>query len=68
LGKDQTCKIISPQLLRRATSVKANIMGAQADSSKKDFTVLGRKLRSLGRGGFPKFFAYALKSANESKF
>lgn len=53
LSKDQTCKIISAQLLRSATSVGANIIEAQAGSSKKDFT---------------KFFSYALKSSNESKF
>lgn len=53
LTKDQTCKIIGTQLLRSATSVGANIMEAQAGSSKKDFT---------------NFFTYSLKSANESKF
>ncbi len=53
LEKDQTCRIIGSQLLRSATSIGANIIEAQAGSSKKDFA---------------KFFAYALKSANESKF
>ena len=53
LAKDQTCKIISAQLLRSATSIGANIIEAQAGSSKRDFT---------------KFFSYSLKSANESKF
>jgi four helix bundle protein len=53
LGKDQTCKIIGSQLLRSATSIGANVIEAQAGSSKKDFT---------------KFFSYSLKSANESKF
>jgi four helix bundle protein len=51
--KDFVVQIISKQLLRSATSVGANIIEAQAGSTKKDFT---------------NFFAYALKSANESKF
>jgi four helix bundle protein len=41
------------QLLRSATSIGANIIEAQAGSSRKDFT---------------NFFTYSLKSANESKF
>ena len=45
--------IISDQLLRAATSVGANIIEAQAASSKKDFI---------------KFFQIALKSANETKY
>lgn len=53
LPKDQTSKVISVQLLRSATSIGANIIEAQAGSSKKDFT---------------NFFSHALKSANESKF
>jgi len=53
LPKDQSCKIIGSQLLRSATSIGANIIEAQASSTKKDFT---------------NFFNYALKSANESKF
>ena len=53
LPKDQSCEIIRNQLLRSATSVGANIIEAQASSTKKDFT---------------NFFSYALKSANESKF
>lgn len=53
LPKDQAVKIISTQLLRSATSIGANIIEAQAGSSKKDFT---------------NFFSYALKSANESRF
>ena len=53
LPKEQTCRIIGTQLLRSATSIGANIIEAQAGSSKKDFT---------------NFFSYALKSANESKF
>lgn len=52
-SKDQSAKIISKQLLRSATSVGANIIEAQAGSSKKDFT---------------NFMSHALKSANESKF
>lgn len=51
--KDFTVAVIAKQLLRSATSVGANIIEAQAGSTKKDFT---------------NFFAYALKSANESKF
>jgi len=51
--KDFTVQIISKQLLRSATSIGANIIEAQAGSTKKDFT---------------NFFTYALKSANESKF
>lgn len=51
--RDFSIQIISKQLLRSATSVGANIIEAQAGSSKKDFT---------------NFFSYALKSANESKF
>lgn len=46
-------EIIMKQLLRSATSIGANIIEAQAASSKKDFT---------------NFFSHALKSANESKF
>ncbi|OGN02749.1 MAG: hypothetical protein A2651_00530 [Candidatus Yanofskybacteria bacterium RIFCSPHIGHO2_01_FULL_42_12] len=51
--KDFSIEIISKQLLRSATSIGANIIEAQAGSTKKDFT---------------NFFSYALKSANESKF
>ncbi len=51
--KDFSIQVLSKQLLRSATSIGANIIEAQAASSKKDFT---------------KFFNYALKSANESKF
>jgi len=50
---DLTAAIIAKQLLRSATSIGANVIEAQAGSSKKDFT---------------NFFSYALKSANESKF
>lgn len=45
--------IISDQLLRSATSIGANIIEAQAASSRKDFI---------------KFFDIALKSANETKY
>jgi four helix bundle protein len=51
--KDLSTQIIFRQLLRSATSVGANIIEAQAGSTKKDFT---------------NFFSYALKSANESIF
>lgn len=51
--RDYSVQIISKQLLRSATSIGANIIEAQAGSTKKDFT---------------NFFSYALKSANESKF
>lgn len=51
--KDFIVQIIAKQLLRSATSIGANIIEAQAGSTKRDFT---------------NFFAYALKSANESKF
>jgi len=53
LPKDNTAQIISKQLLRSATSIGANIVEAQASSSKKDFT---------------KYFNYSLKSANESVY
>jgi len=51
--KDFSIQIIAKQLLRSATSIGANIIEAQAGSTKRDFT---------------NFFSYALKSANESKF
>lgn len=51
--KDLSTSVIAKQLLRSATSIGANIIEAQAGSSKKDFA---------------NFFSYALKSANESKF
>lgn len=51
--KDFSVQVLSRQLLRSATSIGANIIEAQAGSSKKDFI---------------NFFSYALKSANESKF
>ena len=53
LQKDFSTQIITGQLLRSSTSIGANIIEAQAGSSKKDFT---------------NFFAYSLKSANESTY
>ncbi len=53
LSVEQTSRIISDQLLRSTTSIGANVIEAQAASSRKDYT---------------NFFAYALKSANECKF
>lgn len=44
---------LGKQLLRSATSIGANIVEAQASSSKKDFA---------------NFYSHSLKSANESKF
>lgn len=51
--KDLSIQVIAKQLIRSTTSIGANIIEAQAGSSKKDFT---------------NFFSYALKSANETKF
>lgn len=51
--KDRSIDIITKQVIRSATSVGANIIEAQASSSKKDFT---------------NYFNHALKSANESLF
>ena len=53
LSAEQTSRIISDQLLRSTTSIGANVIEAQAASSRKDYT---------------NFFTYALKSANECKF
>jgi len=53
LPKDESNQVITKQLLRSATSIGANIVEAQASSSKKDFT---------------NFFTHALKSANESLY
>jgi len=53
LPKDNSAQIIFKQLLRSATSIGANIVEAQASSSKKDFT---------------KYFNYSLKSTNESVY
>jgi len=53
LPKGQVSRIISEQLLRSATSIGANVVEAQGAPSRKDYA---------------NFFAYALKSANETKF
>jgi four helix bundle protein len=53
LPKDHISQTIGKQLLRSGTSIGANIVEAQASSSKKDFA---------------NFYSYSLKSANESKF
>jgi len=53
LPHDPASRVISAQLLRSATSIGANIVEAQAASSKRDFT---------------NFLNHALKSANETSF
>ncbi|MEI8349011.1 MAG: four helix bundle protein [Candidatus Omnitrophota bacterium] len=53
LPKDYISIVIGKQLLRSATSVGANVVEAQASSSKKDFI---------------NFYNYSLKSANETIF
>ncbi len=53
LPKDMSSQVIAKQLLRSSTSIGANIIEAQAGSSKKDFT---------------NFFSHSLKSANESLY
>lgn len=53
LPQNYIAQTIGRQLLRSATSIGANIIEAQAASSRKDFG---------------NFYSYALKSANESKF
>ncbi len=53
LPKDYVAHTIGKQLLRSATSIGANIVEAQASSSKKDFA---------------NFYSYSLKSSNESRF
>ena len=53
LPGDSSTQIMAKQLLRSATSIGANIIEAQASSSKRDFT---------------NFFSYSLKSANESLY
>ena len=53
LPKDASSQVITKQLLRSATSIGANVVEAQASSSKRDFT---------------NFFSYSLKSANESLY
>jgi len=53
LPNKRACWIIGDQLLRSATSIGANIIEAQAASSKRDFI---------------NFLNHALKSANETKY
>jgi four helix bundle protein len=53
LPKDTSSQVIVKQLLRSSTSIGANIIEAQASSSKRDFT---------------NFFNHSLKSANESLY
>ena len=53
LPAEQTSQIITEQLVRSTTSIGANVIEAQAASSRKDYT---------------NFFSHALKSANECKF
>jgi four helix bundle protein len=53
LPAGQTSQIITEQLVRSTTSIGANVIEAQAASSRKDYT---------------NFFTHALKSANECKF
>ena len=53
LKKDVITVSIIKQLIRSSTSIGANIIEAQAGSSKKDFI---------------NFYHHALKSANETKF
>ena len=50
---DLSVRVIAQQLIRSATSIGANVIEAQASSSKKEFT---------------NFLNHSLKSANESKF
>lgn len=53
LPRDGIVREISRQLLRSSTSIGANIIEAQASSSRRDFA---------------NYFNHALKSANETKF
>jgi four helix bundle protein len=53
LPAEQTSRIITDQLIRSTTSIGAQVIEAQAASSRKDYT---------------NFFTHALKSANECKF
>jgi four helix bundle protein len=53
LPNDNTCKAISNQLIRSATSIGANVIEAGSASSKKDYI---------------NFFNHSLKSANETKY
>jgi four helix bundle protein len=52
-NRDLSVQVIARQLLRSGTSVGANIIEAQASSSKREFT---------------NFISHSLKSANERKF
>lgn len=52
-SNDYSTHIVSKQLIRSATSIGANIVEAQASSSKKDFA---------------NFLRYALKLSNETKY
>jgi four helix bundle protein len=51
--RDLSVQVIARQLLRSGTSIGANVIEAQAASTKKEFT---------------NFLNHALKSANETKF
>ncbi len=53
IRKDANLWEVASQLVRSAASVGANVVEAQAGSSRKDYT---------------KFFEIALKSANETKY
>lgn len=53
LPSDYITQTIAKQLIRSATSIGANVIEAQAASSKRDFV---------------NFLNYALKSSNETKF
>ena len=53
LQRDYIAETLGKQLLRAATSIGANVVEAQASSSKRDFA---------------NFYSYALKSANETIF
>ncbi len=53
LPNRRSCWVIGDQYLRSSTSVGANVVEAQASSSRRDFV---------------NFLTHALKSANESKY
>ena len=53
LPVEQTSRIVTGQLVRSTTSIGANLIEAQAASSRRDYT---------------NFFTHALKSANECQF
>lgn len=52
-NRDLSVQVIARQLLRNSTSIGANIIEAQASSSRREFT---------------NYINHSLKSANESKF